>query len=288
MKHANLVALLAAVCAAPAAGQESYSASESYAMFAGAHVGAVSRSTSETYAADVKLGQPASGQRIGSPSYLADTGTAAIDASLPAGEVLLFGLDPPVGDKEGGEPIRVLGFGLDAPGVPQVRLGGIPATGETIVSNTQISAVTAAGVDGFGNPRGAVDVLMLHSLGFDILDDGFVYAPALVAPHPFRVGSPATIDVHTSAGSFYMVWFGSATGFGFPVPPFEGSAVVVLFLIAIAPLQQAAADVASLTAKLADNPSLAGLNLNFQGLTVSSLAPVAGEFTNQLSVVIQP
>ena len=267
-----------------------FASSESFVSIAAVQPAGVGRAASASYAADMKAGLAAAGSEGSSSQYVARARTAAIPAQLSSSRPLVFGVAPALGHKDGGEPVAVHGFELDdTPGVASVLLADQPATSVSTTSNTVLSATSAAGLNEFANPLGRGNVEVTTSAGTGALADGFVYGPALSEEAPPQVGAPYAVDLHLHPGDFYLLALGaSVPGLAVPVPPFAGAAEILLGVKQLVGLTLAPEGMASFGLPVPADASLIGATVEFQALALTSLAPLAGSFTNRLETTIQP
>jgi len=81
----------------------------------------------------------------------------------------VVGITPIFGPEAGGTEVTITG--TDLTDIDTVTFGGVPATGLTVVSPTELTVLTPAGV-------GLVDVVISGPNGTATLQDGFTYVPA--------------------------------------------------------------------------------------------------------------
>jgi hypothetical protein len=102
----------------------------------------------------VGAGVAALGFSTGTTGCHSSHGTSPIISSSAAGILLLTASSPPTGPITGGTTITLTGTGF-APGI-EVLVGNFPATSVTVESNSTLTAVTPAGV------QGPADVTVLY------------------------------------------------------------------------------------------------------------------------------
>lgn len=99
-------------------------------------------------------------------------GADAPDLDAPPAPPVLTSVDPTGGPLAGGTEITITGSGFEEPGAgtTTVTVGGEPATGVTVMSDTEITATTPA-----GTTAGLVDIVVANDNGADTLANGFEY-----------------------------------------------------------------------------------------------------------------
>jgi Tol biopolymer transport system component len=266
----------------------SLASSESHVAIAPVQARGTARTTSASYVARVTVGITPSGADVASAQHRAHVGTAATPALLATNEPLVFGASPAFGAAAGGEPVAVHGFNLGVFG-PSVTLASVAASGASAASNTVVTATTGPGTNAHGNPLGTGDVAVTTLFGTASAPDAFVYGPALSEGAPPRVGQPYALDVHLRAGELFQVAIGkSLPGVAVPVWPLTGATELLLGVTFVTDLTAAPAAVVTLTLPIPASPSLAGTTLELQGAVLTSVAPLAGSFTNRLATTVGP
>lgn len=272
------------------AGAQGVSASESYIELAHATAAAGGSGQSDLHQSESGAGYAVSGPKSASANYQALSGVVWIDsAGLGSGPVILSVLADQ-GDKLGGDSVQVIGLHLDSPGggSTAVEFDGVAATGVAVVSDTQIDVVTPPGLSPLGNPKGPVTVKLENDLGSSELEGGFKYLPALVLENPAVPGQKVYMGKHGTPGASWKLYLGTTfPGTGMPYPPFEGSLELLANIMSLGPMQHSTSSYHQTVLTVPNNPALSGLSFDFQALEFSSFAPLAGSFTNVLTVTVE-
>lgn len=204
---------------------------------------------------------------------------------------LVFAISASSGAALGGETREAVGFGFLAPGAgtPAFRFAGQRASTLAVLDNARASVLTPAGVGSFGNPLGAVAVEVATAQGASSAAGAFVYAPALVQPLAAQLGGHARIEFVLPPASFYVLAVGgSIPGFALPLPPLAGALEVIDPLLIVVGFQFTGSGQAAFVVPVPAQPQLAGLVFQFQALSLVSIDPLGGAFTNRLDLLIQP
>jgi len=145
------------------------------------------------------------------------SGTAnqwGIDTLLPVlAPPFISSINPNSGTQFGGTQVVLSGIGLNS--ATSVTIGGVPATGLTVLSTTQISAITP-----FSSTAGAKDVRVVTPAGAATVTGGFTYlaaSPALTITSNAQSCTPlnttVTMDVtlsgvvsNVNAGQIALSW----------------------------------------------------------------------------------
>ena len=280
--------LLLSLFAAPAAAQEhGLSGSESYTMLVRALPSQAGRAASANYEGALSFGLTSSGDQSASASYSMTTGIMAGDGTLGAGPPLVFALDPPMGTKDGGDAVSVIGANLQGTqGPTTVFFDGTPVVPLT-TSETLVTLQTPIGVNNFGNPLGQIDVDVSHMDGSTTKDDGYVFKPAMLQDTPAQVGQSFQLSLEAEPGDFYVLYLGISQGIGIPLKNIDGALEILPPLFQLSPLSLTATGHKEFTFPLPDDGSLAGVVLEFQNIALTSLNPLAGSFTNKLDVLVE-
>ena len=169
-----------------------------------------------------------------------------------------------------------------------------PGSGTTVVSNTLATTTTPGAVTPLGNPPPVAPLAVDNALGShaafnSTLFPSFAYEPALIRTDHARVGKPLHLHLFTEPGAAIILAIGKTIpGTGVPVLPIEGSAETLINVQVAVPLSVLPGDQFTHTVNVPDVPALAGLTLTYQGVAITSLAPLAGAFSNPLTLLIQP
>ncbi|HKE01389.1 MAG TPA: IPT/TIG domain-containing protein [Planctomycetota bacterium] len=218
------------------------------------------------------------------------------DTTFPATAPIVFGVDLPVGSTAGGAPIEVSGMNFDKLGAGAtlaLTVGGVPAFGVAVASNTRLTAVAPPGASGMKD----VAVSTIH--GSSTLFSGIDYTPDLA---PFGAGTPGCAGPHAltatslpatgnSAFQLYCTHApASALGLGLLGPvanpggldPGIGALLHVdLFSpgVILADFASDADGRGSLEIQIPDNPVLVGASFHAQALWYWSFACALGPFS---------
>jgi hypothetical protein len=123
----------------------------------------------------------------------------APEADAPPAPPVLASVDPTGGPLAGGTEITITGTGFEEPGAgtTTVTVGGEPATGVSVESDTEIKATTPQGA-----APGPVSIVVTNDNGTDTLPDAFEYfaEPTITNVNPAS-GEPG-IDVTITGSGF--------------------------------------------------------------------------------------
>jgi hypothetical protein len=150
-----------------------------------------------------------SGGTLSSSNYQAGVGILETTDPVPQNAPILFGLTPDYGNKAGGSLITVSGYNFDKFGVgPSVTMtiDGVPATGLSVLSNTQLTATVPAGVSGIQN------VVVTSSLGSGSDPDAWLYTPAVISTEATQVGGEMDIRNYGTPGNALIMLAAGGTG----------------------------------------------------------------------------
>ena len=283
-------ALLLSLAAAPAAAQEAPQrivlVAPAGAALMPAEAAASGRSTSANFRADWQVAGPLA---PGASSTFYRLERLAVGPTLPLGPTPPF----PVATSPGGAPaggtqaVTLLGINFQAPGAGVLSANFGPATVPVLASSNLVAAGTSpVGLNGYGNPLGAVGVGLASALGSGLGAAEFVHHPALVLRAPIQVAGELRLDLIVSPGAVAGVFLGGPIpGVAVPIAPFAGAAEIVVNLQAIVGFTPLPTGAASFLFPVPPTPGLAGAVLHLQGL---ALEGAAGSFTNLLSAPILP
>lgn len=286
--HPVLAVLAAGAMTVPATAQ-SIGGSESTTSLARAIVGSGGTGAATGGSLEFALA-PVAGPVATSESFTLVPTVVWTEPLLGTDGPVLFGSVPPAGAAAGGEVVvlRGLNFTATGAGITDVTFAGQAANAVTVLGPSTIQATTPAGVDGFGNPLGAVEIELSNGLGSASGRDDFLFTPAVHLYSPAQLGDPLAVRLRTAPGALAFLWFGVDLGGPppIPLPGFDGSVALLLAQTVVA--AGAFLPTGELTVPLAvpDQPSLAGAVLDFQGLAITDLFGPAGSFTNVLDVPI--
>ena len=276
------LSLCPAALAQKTAGAETFMAVGQGVMSAQALV------TNSTLGLESSVGVGIASSPIASPNYTLNTGSISILPPIGTSRPITFGASGGTGDRAGGSPVTVFGINFMTAGAGQtiVRIGGLPASSVHVVSGTTITAAAPQGVDGFGNPKGSVPVVVINGNGSSQASDTFIYKPALHQVAHAEVGAPWHFSLYLLPSSFYMVFFGGGLpGAPLPLPPFDGTLALNNNPVLLTDFSPTLDPIEELGFELPDDPLLVGTSIEFQALVFTSLFPTpTGTFTNVLPV----
>lgn len=269
-----------------AAAQAGAAGSESHLSSARNLPAAAGSADSANYVAEVELAFASGGAPTSSENYRFRGGAVWTGTELSPSGPLVFGFADAVGDKDGGETRVLSGLGFQAPGAgaPSVSLGGANASAVNVLSDTELSLVTPAGVDAFGNPLARVDVALTNGLGTSTAADAFVYTPALQVPEAPRVGSSFEIELHAGPLEFQDLYYGlPIPGFALPVAGIDGAFDLLAFNSSPVSFAPSGGDITTWTLPVPATPTLVGQSIDWQAFSLDGLAPLSGSFTNRIT-----
>ena len=290
-RNSTLTAPLAAcLVALPAAAQNGAAGSETSFSSARNAPTAGGAAASASFDVESEVAHATAGPVADSESYSFVGGAAWSDASFSASGPVVFGVADGRGDKDGGEPETVFGFGFQDPGAgaTTVAIGGASASGVNVVSNTELSVTSGAGVNLYGNPLGRSEVTVANALGANTAADAYTYTPALAIDGEVRIGKNYRLDLYGEPGEFRASYYGlSIPGIALPIGGLDGAFDLLGLFLEAGPLAPAATDMTGWTLPVPFAPVLVGQSLDYQGYVLSSLAPLGGSFTNRLVVTFK-
>lgn len=241
------------------------------------------------------LGQPA-GPKASSPNYVLHAGVSWTVPEMVGTNPIVLGARESTVDKDGGQVVEVIGFNFLAPGAGplNVTFGGQPGTGTTIVSETVALTTAPGSVTALGNPPPVAPLAVSNGNGASVahnspIHPSFAYEPALVRTDHARVGRPVPLHLYTVPGASVILALGQTIpGVGIAVAPIEGKAETLVNVQIAVPLSPVTGDQYTHIVNVPDVPALVGLSITYQGVAFTGLAPLAGAFTNPLTLFIQP
>ncbi len=219
-----------------------------------------------------------SGGSFGSLNFIAGDGfLEQFDPDLPT-SLVVFGVTPNYGPKVGGTQVTVSGFNFDKLGAGPstfVSVGGVPATGVTVVSNTELKFTTPPGLAG---PR---LLAIANTYGAVIKSDGFIYAPAVISSPTVMLGGNLDITNYGNPGDTYTTFVSTSTCV-IPAAPY-GTLLIGPFpfiqLLPFLPYGGTGASLVSLPVPVL--PALSGITVHFQSVSLfASGGPPPGALTN--------
>ena len=277
---------------APAATAQAVAGSESLTGIAQTidTAGGVASTASQTL--ESTLGQTATGGVSASANFRLETGVAWAEPLLGSDLPLVHGLSNLLGDKNGGDTITVFGDNFLAPGAgaADVLLAGQFGSLTTVISDNVITTQTPPGEDLLDNPLARTELAVANTLGTDRADEPFLYGPALVGFSHARVGERYELSLYAPPASFYFIAYaGGQPSFGpLTLPPAEGtldlSGNPVMFVFA----KFTATGFEKRVLPIPNDPTLAFLPVEFQGLVLTDPVLFQGSFTNVHSFSLLP
>lgn len=263
--------------------------SPNYTAVAHGVVEAGGPSSSPSYQAEASVSQAVAGEPQNSDSYSSSEGFPSVEPTLDTDEPIVFGIIPSYADKNGGDPLTVFGanFMLPGTGTTDVLLDSSFGTNVVVTSPTTISFDSSAGLDSFGNSLGRVDVRVTNNLGSSRVEKALGFTTLLELDGLAQVnGAPFDVRLVTKEPVFYFLSLGLALpGVFFPISPFEGSIALFEPTKTIRSFVFSPGETA-ITLAVPDDPSLAGLTIDFQALAIDDPVELSGSFSNVLPVPI--
>lgn len=237
------------------------------------------------------LSSTGTGPVASSETYLLEPSVVWTEPVLGTSAPVVFSIEPSAGAASGGESrtLRGLNFTALGAGGTDVTFGGLPATGVTVLGPTELQVFTPAGVDGVGNPLAGVPVSVSNALGTSTSADDYRYLPAVYLFSPAEIGDPLAVRMSTAPNAVAVLWFGLPID-GLPplfVPGFAGGASLLLAQTFLVNGSLLPGGELTLPLPIPENPNLVGVELTFQGASVTDFIGIGGSFTNVLSVPIQ-
>ena len=233
------------------------------------------------YGGWMSVGTQAAGT-LSSANYQAGIGLLETSDPLPANEPVIFGLVPDRADWTGGTAVTAYGWNFDKFGVgPSVTmdLGGNPATGLSVNTNTQLTATVPAGDPGPQN------VVVTSSLGSGSNPDAWMYTPAVVSTAFTQPGGEMDLRNYGSPSNSFITLAAGGTGFaGTTMGPFLLNQPFIFVMYGV---PYGVDGTHTLHANVPNNVLLVGFTIYMQSLEATQYNPVQGRFTNATSVTFQ-
>ncbi|MHC4846698.1 MAG: hypothetical protein ACYTCU_11145, partial [Planctomycetota bacterium] len=154
---------------------------------------------SVNYAANFSIA-PYAGGDMGSTSFTVGVGFLEATDATPSNLPVVFGVDPPYGDKDTTTAVTVSGLNFTKSGVGPTlafEVDGVAATSIVPISNT-----TALATFPTGN-AGPQDVKVTTSVGSTTRPDGFIYTPAVTVTDVVNLGGLVTITNYGDVGPVF-------------------------------------------------------------------------------------
>jgi len=203
MRSKTLVSLLLLVLAPPATAQ--LAASPGFQLTDLSFESATGGMVSPNFVAHVALGEIQSDAAMSSPGFTAEVGFLAAHDPDPGLAPEVFSVGPFSGPREGGTLLTIRGSNFTKTGggpSTQVLIGGMPATGVVLQSDTELSCVTTAG------PMGLADVVVSNAHGAAAAGNAFVYHPAVLASANAPVGGQHVVRNFGEPGALCAMSYG--------------------------------------------------------------------------------
>jgi hypothetical protein len=233
------------------------------------------------YGGWISVGTESAGT-LSSPNYQAGIGLLETSDPIPSNDPVVFGLVPDRADWTGGTPVAVYGWNFDKFGVgPSVTmdLGGNPATGVSVSTNTLLTATVPAGDPG---PTG---VVVTSSLGSGSDPDGWMYTPAVVSTAYTQPGGEMDLSNYGDPTRSFITLAAGGTGFaGTQMGPFLLNQPFIFVMYGV---PYGVNGEHTLHANVPNNLLLVGFTIYMQSLEATQYNPVQGRFTNATSVTFQ-
>lgn len=233
------------------------------------------------YGGWMSVGTEAAGT-LSSPNYQAGIGLLETSDPLPANDPILFGLVPDRADWTGGALVTAYGWNFDKFGVgPSVTVdvGGNPATGVSVLTNTQLTTTVPAGDPG---PTG---VVVTSSLGSGSDPDAWMYTPAVVSTAFTQPGGEMDLRNYGDPSRSFITLASGGTGFG--GTQFGPFLLAHPFIFVMYGVPYGVDGLHTLHANVPNNLLLVGFTIHMQSFEATQYAPVLGRFTNATSVTFQ-
>lgn len=283
----SLPSLLAlGALAGATAAQSGASGSENHVSSARNAPSAGGSSASPGFLVESELGHATAGPEASSTNFSFVGGATFTGPGFAPSTPVAFSVQSGQGPAAGGQAAEVLGVGFASPtaGTTQVDFDGLAAGNVFVVSDTRLSLLTPPGTSLLGNPKASVDVVVLNDDGSSSLSDGYLYTPALLERAPALIGGTLELDVVDEPGSFHLLAYGFALpGFGIPLNGFAGSLELITGTSTFGALTPSPSGTTQFAVPVPDQPAIVGKSLDWQVISISSLAPFAGSFSNLLS-----
>jgi hypothetical protein len=223
------------------------------------------------------------GAHAASPNYAAEIGFLGAHDPEPTNAPVVFAITPYFGPQQGGSAIALSGINFDKFGVGPsfaLTIGGAPATGLSVVSNTQVTATTPAGA------MGPANVVASTSFGSDSVPGGFIYTPAVVASATAVPGGTIQVKNYGPLGALFDLWWSPVTTF-IPLPPYG------TILIGPTPATKQASGfyigpdgINTKTFPVPSGPGLSGLQVHFQSVSIIVTPTLSIQLTNRSTTTL--
>ncbi|MCI0587171.1 MAG: IPT/TIG domain-containing protein [Planctomycetes bacterium] len=280
MNRAVALSVALAALGSPARGQ--LAGSPGYQLLDLAFAAGGGGSCSSGFASQLALPSPAGGPML-SAGYDGELGFLAGNDPQPSNAPVIFGVAPGFGPTSGGTPVAIAGLNFDKLGVGPsvtVTIAGAPATGVSVVSDTQITCLAPPG------PSGPSALTVTSPFGSDTLPQGFVHTPALLASPTVLPGGAVLFTNFGPVGGGYQTWFSIFTT-SIPLPPFGTLLIGPSFLVQLfGGAYPAPSGIALVPVGVPNDPALSGLQLHFQTAAITAFAPLTIVLTNRSTTTV--
>jgi len=280
--------LVAAALSADA--QNGASGSESWLSSARNAPSSGGSSRSESISVESELGFATAGPPATSESFAFQGGAVWTGAGFdPVGPVV-FGLADAKGHAAGGETEVVLGLGFQEPGAgaTTVAFDGVAGGGVVVLGDTQLTVVSPPGTNLVGNPKGRVDVSVANAYGSSQASGAYTFTPAITQAGVARIGKTFHVLSTDEPGALEVLAYGKTVpGVTVPVFPYSGVLELILAsgpLSGVVPVPNGFGNFAIPVPPLA---SLVGGSVDLQMLSLSTLVPGTGSFSNTIQVTVE-
>lgn len=237
------------------------------------------------------VGHATGGPVVQSESFSFQGSVSWTTGDLPGTGPVVFGVGGGTGTAEGSETESVFGFRFDEPqsSFTVARFGGADAASAVVVSNTVVSTVTPPGPGDFGNPLGLTAVEVENELGSSTAEKSYIFGPALYATDPARLGGTTRVRYVAVEDTFLALGLGgSLPGVAVPIGGIDGALELLSPLILITGLVFSPSGFETFVLPVPDNPQFAGVDVEFQAVSLTALVPLKGSFTNRLAITLVP
>lgn len=297
MKRRLAIAGLVLGAAAPAASAQLSETLPAPAPFVGSSArvslapalsAASGAASSSLYSAEISIAGFGEAASVSGQYQLGGGSAIAVAPASPA--MLLSSATPSIVRAVGGETVTLRGIGI-APGgaAPAVRFDGVAASSVSVIAPNEIDAVVPPLLDAVGNSKAAIPVEVEAGGVVATLPMPLIAGPAYLQTSRIRLGDTFTITHHGQPGSLAIPsWAGQLPGFVLPLPGFDG-AITLFPIFQTNPVVELldGSGVSSTVWLMPNLPEFVGVDLFFQSIEITSLAPVAGRFTNAVSARIE-
>lgn len=167
---------------------------------------------------------------------------------------------------------------LNSP-VTGVFFGDQPATNVTVLTDDLILCEPPAGAPG------PVDVRVETDLGSNVLPNGFIYTPAMIAGGELELGGQIALEYRFNPGDYVFTAWGELAGPGIPVPGFAGS-LCLLDPVGFLEFYGIGSGSLSLQFDVPNDPALSGYEFHLQAVAAADPTLSGGVFTNCVPIHI--